>query len=335
MLFLALVVAAEKKFHFMPKLKSAGRVVGYTVVVGGALGAFSIHKARAAFEEESLGLGADLMSIAPLLEDAHAFSFNGQQAHVSATKTTDSLGRTLDMLEQNCRENGGNNVETWKVIPTPAEMQKRKTQIQEVPILRHETGKTGVVICFVKSKQRDESASIQERMKAFADTGDIGMIGKVRYAYASSNKNGTSVITVWTDDSFNVFALQPKDDGDTLGKDPVKLPRPADSNRFMTVEADARAGLESFGYASHKSVKDAAAAYDEDMTKAGWKIIVPRAAKDQAANGRIMRAYLHDGFIGYALFSPLKNGQTIIALSEGGKGAPAPDVDEDKGSDGF
>lgn len=335
MLLLALAIAAEKKFHFMPKLRKTARVMAYTLVVSGVVGAVSIHKARAAFEEQSLGLGADLMSIAPLLEDAHTFSFNGQQAHVSATKTSDSLGRTLDLLEQNCRENGGNNVDTWKTVPTAEEMQKSGKPFTEIPILRHETEKSGVVICFVKGSKRDESASIQDRMQAFTDTGDIGAIGKIRYAYAATNKHGTSVITVWTDDSFNVLALQPKDDGDTTGKDPAVLPRPADANRFMTIEADARAGLESFGYASHKNAKDAAAAYDDDMKKAGWKVVIPSASKDQAKNGRIMRAYLRDGFIGYALFSPLKNGQTIIALSEGGKGAPLPEIAEEKDSDRF
>ena len=324
---IAIAVAAQNKFGFMGKLAKLARVGCYGSALSLVVGAVTLHNARAAYREQSLELGQDLMPLASLFDETHTFTMNGQKVHVSTSRSEDSLGRVLDRVEENCRENGDEGAAVLHDMPTVDDVKDHKVDV--LPILRHENPKSGVVICFVHGEKM-AGPTLNERLQAFVETGDMGKVGKVRYVYAALGKHGTSVITVWTDDTFDVMALVPADGVDAKGEDPRDIPRPASTTRFVTV-GDDKGGLRSYGYVSHDAPAKVTADYDLAMKQQGWKLV--HASQDDKDGARSL-AYARDGKQAFVSVRVLPGSKTGIFLGEA-QGVGALRVGSAHDADGF
>lgn len=80
-----------------------------------------------------------------------------------------------------------------------------------------------------------ESSSLTDRIEAFRDTSDIGALGRLEYAYATSFGDGgkTSMLRLASSDRFELDELIPADGRDAMGSDPHEFPRPPDGPRVL------------------------------------------------------------------------------------------------------
>jgi hypothetical protein len=168
-------------------------------------------------------------------------------------------------------------------------------------------------------------------VKAFAETGQLGALGAVRYAYVKQSPSGKSVVvTAWTDDKFNIFDLIPKENEDAPGVDFADIPRPTASNRVLSTRLEGTYfGVNVYrGFGSPKSV---AAFYDEEMERRGWEVfdvtsdleakeaaeanhLPPPVEPEGKATGRL---YAKGGVV-LTLSSGIEEGATFSALGLAG-----------------
>ncbi|MEO7109434.1 MAG: hypothetical protein ABI183_03255, partial [Polyangiaceae bacterium] len=73
MIQIALIAYAARKLG-ASRLYGVARVVAYSGVVAVAVGAFGMHKARAAAAETGLRIGDDLAAVAPMLQGANTLN---------------------------------------------------------------------------------------------------------------------------------------------------------------------------------------------------------------------------------------------------------------------
>ncbi len=78
-------------------------------------------------------------------------------------------------------------------------------------------------------------SSLTDRLEAFRDTSDIGQLGRLEYAYATSFGDGgkTSVLRLASSDRFEIDELIPSGGVDAQGSDPTDFPRPPDGPRVL------------------------------------------------------------------------------------------------------
>jgi hypothetical protein len=109
-----------------------------------------------------------------------------------------------------------------------------------------------------------------ERLQQFARTGDLSNVGKLRYVHARQTGEGRShVVTAWTDGTFDVSALMPKNGEDTPGADSMFLPRPDSAVRILTADVQGVPYALRL-YDAAGAPADVLARYEAGMLENGW-----------------------------------------------------------------
>src|SRR5450432_2318642 len=140
---LILLGIVAKKFG-SSRVRGFARVAGYTVAVSVALGAVGVHKARAAFQEKGMELGADMATLSTLVHNANTFTLNGQRIHMGTATTLEGMTTVLDKFETSCKAAEGGDVTVWNSIPEMTAENKGKYQgLTAMPIVRTQNGNKG------------------------------------------------------------------------------------------------------------------------------------------------------------------------------------------------
>jgi hypothetical protein len=148
--------------------------------------------------------------------------------------------------------------------------------------------------------------------RLFQRTHDLGTLGKLRYAYARATPGGqTLVLTAWTEDTFKLDALFPRD-GDAPGADPPELPRPPQAQRLMSIEV-ARTPFGAYVYRSSAPPRALTDYYDAKMDAKGWTILDP--AETTGASG-LDHGYMKDGVMFTVSTGRADDGASIISIGE-------------------
>lgn len=330
MIQLALVAVLAKKVG-TKRLHAIGRTTVYTGAVLFLLGAVGLHKARAAVAEKGLQFGDDMAALGPLLQDVKTLDVNGQVVHVSTASTLEGTKAVLDRFEASCEKGQGGGAPVWNSIPETKDVVNSGTALTKIPIFRTQSGERGMIACLVPTtdaKTRD--ASIRRYLAGDTDTLSAG---KLRYAHVSGGATGTSVITMWTDEAFDIGALMPDPDHDKPGSDPGVMLRPADAHRMLTSKAE---GLpyQIYAYQTKQSPKEAIDSYDKEMIANGWVTIgLPQMAV-VPHEGAEAHAYMRNGFIGYTTAATGVDGMTFIGVAETAK-LPKPSQADKAGDNAF
>jgi hypothetical protein len=302
------------------KLKGQLRVLGYVCVLGVACAALSVRAARAEVADQSLVFGRQISELVNTQTvDAQRISMNGQSMFVASSLGHDSVPKTLDRFEEYCRKNGAQAPEEWKKLADKSpEASAEGNDFFKTGLMRSGSENEGTVLCFVRSSE--SKSTVKEAFSTFSDTGELGAIGQLRYAYAKKTKKGnTHVLTGWTTDKFNLKDMMPADDGkDVPGSDFAEIPRPKEAQRILATRVEGT----PFGVNVYKTVgapTEVAKYYDETLIKQGWVAIDAELDKkgepqERAAVGHL---YEKDGVV-LTLASHLDSGQTYATLGLAG-----------------
>jgi len=252
------------------RVQKVVRVAAYATMVSGIAAAVTVHSAHASVGEASMQLGRDLLPLADYIQDATAISINGEHIMLSSSHSDKTVNEVLDAYENYCNASPDSRAADWgKLITGPGADTVKASKIGlDVGTFRRQNGSQGSVMCFMHGEQSQKT--IADSIKAFAQTKDLGKLGKLRYVYVSPDENGSRVLTAWTDDVFKIDSLVPKDKHtDAAGADPIDVPRPPEAQRLLAAQVLGT----PFGAHIYRSAKGPDAVrdfYDGELSKAGW-----------------------------------------------------------------
>lgn len=298
------------------------RAGGYIAVLSLGLGAFQLRAAHAEVKNRTVELGRQMVQLANATQhDVNKLNLNGQPIWIGSSLARDSVTNVLDRYEADCHKNLAQPTESWRELANKIDEKKESRPAISTGVMRGGGASEGTVVCFTKNE--GSKPTVREALKTFADTGELGALGNLRYVYArESDKGRTVVLTAWTDDKFNLTDLVPKEDGEARGSDFKDIPRPPTANRLLSAQVDGT----PFGVNVYRSKQAPAAVvgfYDDEMIKHGWYAIDPQLDGHMAMRGddnkagAVGRLYERQGVV-LTLASHVDEGETITALGLAG-----------------
>ncbi len=304
-----------RKAHLRGLLRVGVYVSALTLVAG----ALRIRAARAEFQDRSVEVGRQIAHLAQATQnDVNKVSLNGQAMWIGSSLSDKPVKNILDGYETYCKDNGAHPAEEWQAVAKKADAKAASNSIFSTGILRGGGDAEGAVVCFTKGDRT--RASFTDAVKSFHETGELGALGALRYAYARKTAKGnTLVLTAWTDDRFNVGKLVPEEGKDAAGFDFPEVPRAPDSERVFSTQVDGT----PFGlnvYRSPLAPSKVASFYDEKMRANGWGVFdVPMDEKSPDGTPVLGRLYERDGVV-LSLASHIEEGASFTALGLAGVG---------------
>ena len=273
----SLIVSRTRRnvVEYLPRLARVGALL---VVVFGGVFFFVGHRAKADIHEVMLGFGAQMMRYdgADRQGTPRQIYMNGERMVLATASTTNSLDAVLDYYEQRCMKRDGGLEQ--QLLRASGATRPGALPVDERAIdttIRHDTGSRGYVACLDMGEGAVSIGELTQRLTAFADTGNLGEVGHLRYVYVTDEITKRHIVTFWTEESFNIAKMIPKT-GDAPGRDVDGLPRPAGSRRMLsaweegqpqsltvyTFAQQGQAALETF--------------YRAELPRRGWTVKSPR-----------------------------------------------------------
>ncbi len=271
------------------------RISVYFTVVAGVLALVAARFAWAQAKKTALETGSELVRLtaAGNLSGVYRLDMNGEKVNVASASSDAPVDVLLDRFQKACETHAdGLAVDFANLRPAIATNGAlHQTGHPGAGVLRNGDEKQGVVACFAMGGAVGE-VEAYKRVAAFAETGDLGKIGQVRYLTARKDAGSTHVVALWTEGSLDVKKMFPET-GDAPGSDPKDVPRPPNGRRLFTAFAQG-APYAIRVYEAGASADAVLAQYDALMPKLGW---VPNAdvPKESAASKLLTRAYARGG----------------------------------------
>lgn len=297
------------------RVKGALRVGAWLSVAGAVVFGVMSRSAHADVKKGSLMFGRELTQIVndDGVSDTIHLKMNGQSIHMKQDIQPRTVHEIISEYEAFCRKNPSPLAEIWSQGPynvpgspvpvmAPAGM--------EAGIVKSESDSEGVLICIAKGKKSEKG--LAESLSAFDETGDLGVIGRLRYVYAkSSGKVGASakVVAVWTDDSFNLGEILLEDGREAPGTD-TQLPKPEGARRVVNAEVVGTPyGVRVFEIKQQKD--EVATFYDAWAKKNEFRALAPDIDPSQR-----LRGYFRGGSQVMVGVFTNPDGKTYLSIAE-------------------
>lgn len=303
-----------------PKLFGWFRVAIYIVFVGAIVATCSLQSAKQDVGKQSLAMGRMLSpQLQELTEGAYLLRINGQSVNVAVNEVPISVKEALDRLEAYCNSDADLVARDWKDVAKAKDWKPsgQTFQMSNLGVVRKESegGADGVVLCMTRGN--NSAGSFEEALEQFAETKDLGRVGKLRYGYVDQSKTPGRVwvTTMWTEDSFNFSAFDVPPADDSPGNDSPTAPRPPGGQRIFAAEA---VGLpySTRIYQTDTSPEDVLRFYDQKMVAEDWIAYAP------PAEGHM---YLKGGIATLVVASREPGERTTVSIADlGGEGAQGP-----------
>ena len=225
---------------------------------------------RADLNEIMLGLGAEMMTFPGQTQgEARTIHLNGAPVFLRTTTVDNPLEQVLDHYEALCEKRQGGlaldfgGPETVGLVAPTSTLRARRSE-------------TGYVACLDLGPNSVDATSLANRLHSFTQTGALGHLGNLRYAYAKRVSEATGaktlILTMWTETSINLYEMIPFDGRDAGGKDLEGIPRPPKSQRILSSwESGEPYGLTVYSTAETKEQVDRF--YRAELPKNGWRPI--------------------------------------------------------------
>lgn len=301
------------------------RVIGYCAALSLFTGAFQIRHARAEVADQSVAIGRQLLSVVETTKsEMTKISLNGETIYAGNSVSNEAPATVLSRYAEFCEKNSAQNVDEWKKLATEDVKDVVPTGHGATVTRGGDGSEEGTVLCFTRSEK--SKASLSDALSNFAQTGELGAIGALRYVYArKTEKGGTHILSAWTLDSFNMKKLAPEGTADVRGQDFDNLPlaRPENSQRILSSRVEGMPyGINV--YESDQEPAAVAADFDKKLISQGWGGIDVEMSKNavDAPKGTVGHIYEKDGIV-LSLSSHIEKKKTVTALGLAGVDALA------------
>lgn len=297
--------AKERREQERGKLAGLVRVLGYFTVVGAFSGVYCVANARAEVGEKMFEIGQNLSELSDLVDTTHNFSMNGQHVYLSTGYSSQPFGKVLDRYEQHCKDNDGVFTELFK----DAEPTTEVSSSLKLGILREQKLDQGALVCLTQGSRT--ASSVLQALQEFNETHDFGALGDIRYVHVKRTPDGrTKTTLLWSDGSLKLDELAPPDGREPSGRDPVYLPRPAESRRLISIDA-VGTKYNAFVYTTDRKPEQVMQEVKSSMESQGW-ISIGKTVDDT-----LTRGFLRNDVTAYVgIRKDDENGKTIVGMSE-------------------
>jgi hypothetical protein len=135
----------------------------------------------------------------------------------------------------------------------------------------------GYVACLDMGDVPEELEELAARFRSFSETGDMGVLGELRYVFArsapTSSEAQTFLFTMWADSGLHLHSLLPHGGGDAAGRDPIGVPRPSGSQRVLSAWEDRQPSSVFSYHVPATSAAELESFYRRALPGNGWTII--------------------------------------------------------------
>lgn len=264
------------------RLKRIARVSAYFAVVALVLGTIATRRVYGAVAKGALEIGSGLAQLGDVVGPSYRVMLNGEPMNVSSAMTDLPVEAVLARFESECREHAGGLDEELDGLP--ATLRGSLPAASKGPaglgIVSTRDGDRGMVACLARDVDLGYAGTLKA-FGAFARSGDLADLGKLRYVLAERMPSGrTHVLGAWTEGSFRIGTLFPAS-GDCPGSDLPETHRPTGARRLLTASVEgAPFGVRIYDVAG--TPDEVLAGFDDAMPALGWK---PVLAADQGMDG--------------------------------------------------
>jgi len=231
--------------------------------------ALALSSIRAHFNETLAGFGETVADVigANLPSTVRGLTVNGLHLEHATTHTRLSLEETVNRVEDLCRRHGGLQelgalAPNMLPPPRPSRLDGVYSQVGK---------KQGLVVCL----DTEHPLSVTEfahRLGAFARTGNLSALGRLRYVFARREGSLTSVLALWTDGDAPLLQMFPPS-GDAPGTDPIGVPRPDGSTRLFSAGVKGMPQQVVVYRIGNESAASMANWYIQGLQERGWAVV--------------------------------------------------------------
>ncbi|XYH94742.1 hypothetical protein ACMHYB_44020 [Sorangium sp. So ce1128] len=248
------------------------RLTAYSCTVSLATAILAARFGYGQIERSTIHLGEELIRLTESERTGRHYKFrlNGELLNIASKTTNLPFEGILDQFQRACAERADDIPEELARLGEASAPGASQSALRApgVGVFREERDGRGVVLCFAQGGPTDY-VSVFRRLSEFAETGDLGKLGDLRYIMARRTQPGSHVVAVWTDGPLPLRAMFP-DDADAPGTDAVSAARPYGTRRILsaTVE-EAPYGVHLYESVTPPSV--IVEHYDREMLRLGWE----------------------------------------------------------------
>jgi hypothetical protein len=227
-------------------IREPGRGRWSVLALSGALAlVFAAYAARVRAEllEQARQLGPQLMGFAEPGGAVTALEVNGARLRLHTRVVPGSVAAALDRFEALC----GERAHELKVELYAAQRGRLADEQPFLGALREDFGSdAGVAVCLAPDEPLGARALLH-RASALAQSGDLALMGQLRYAFARRTARGeTHVLLASSEGPLPLLAMFP-DHGDAQGRDLPGVPRPHGAERVLSAHVPGQAyGLAAY-----------------------------------------------------------------------------------------
>ena len=238
--------------------------MGAVLLVGSAT--YATHRAK----DSAVRLGSEILNAVDL-EGGEVIEFNGARFHFAATVVQEDLDTVAERATQLCERDSQELATDLgpALSRLPASALAGHGLDAKKLLLLDSSASTSVreIGCF--RRQRGGAQRFLERVKRFAETGDLSEFGALSYVRAERHGDKTLVRSLWSEGRLAITSVFPAE-GDAPGADLLDVPRPLGATRILSARIE---GTERrvVGYDTGRSLAELNDFYGRELQRRGWK----------------------------------------------------------------
>jgi hypothetical protein len=256
------------------------RVAACVSVFALAVLAWTVHRVHAFGERTLQNVGEHMMRYAGATHQTapELLSVNGATFHLSTGSVQAPVEDVLDRFHAKCNARNGRLHEQWADVSRRRGVKLDGYSSLLDGVFRSAGQHSGIVACFETGEARLAPSILLGRVQRVLATGDLAQLGQLRYAYVTRNSADTTVfVALWGDGRLNFREMFPAR-ADAPGGDPAGVPRPAWTQRVISMQPQAAAA--SFHVYRSKTLTqaDLFAFYSAQLPAAGFELLMRKPA---------------------------------------------------------
>ena len=237
---------------------------------------------RAHAERALLDVGANMLRYADaIVEDKpRTVEINGTQLWLAAGLADEPVDEVLGFFASRCRP-GGDLAEDLAALAegVPATAANAAESAPLGGALRGGDEQHGFVACLDGTSL--SSTELVDRARAFAASGDLGVLGAIRYVYAERRAGQTHYVAFWHEGRLVIGELFPAH-GDAPGQDSPVAKRPPGSRRLLSMRESGLPYATTIYSGSTMGVGELEAFYRAELARGDWELVdSPRRRRRQ------------------------------------------------------
>jgi len=308
--------SAWQAFH-ATHLARIARLGTFACVLLGGSTWFVFERTEAQLGDDLMGMGASLMAFADEehTDGPRALSINGETVHLVSGSSPESLADVLDAFEAVCLEHDAQfRQQVTELYAANPNLERREALDAFRPSLRRMAGDRGTIGCLDLGTERRSAGEILDAATEFNRTGDLSVLGNMRYLFAQEADGGrTQYVALWTEGEFHVDRVLPGA-GDAPGEDLATIPRAPDAVRALYAHEVGRDDRFVIYQDSSMSEWELEHFYRTELATGGWDVMDTREEGAEQQTVVAMRE-------GHQVYISLDTdyhgrGRAVIALSE-------------------